>query len=248
MSDLLVVEHLGKRFGRVQAVDDVSFSISAGETLALVGESGSGKSTLGRTILRLHEPDTGQIMFEGRDFLALRGRALREARQRMQIVFQDPVGSLNPRMTVQQIVTEPLVVHRLTASRDRAAELLAQVGLPAEALERRPHQFSGGQRQRIGIARALASSPRLIVADEPLSALDVSIQAQIVNLLRRLQTTFGLAYLFISHDLAVVKHLAHRVAVMHAGRIVELGPVASVYAAPAHPYTRTLLAASHADG
>jgi oligopeptide/dipeptide ABC transporter ATP-binding protein len=230
----------------VQAVAGVSFTVGRGETLALVGESGCGKSTLGRAVLRLHEPTSGALRFDGVDLLAARGAALRGLRRRMQIVFQDPMASLNPRMQVADIVAEPLVVHRLgdrAARRARVTALLAKVGLTPESMERYPHEFSGGQRQRIGIARALASGPELLVADEPVSALDVSVQAQIVNLLADLQAAERLSYLFISHDLRVVRYLAHRVAVMYLGRIVELGPVAAIFARPAHPYTRALLAA-----
>jgi oligopeptide transport system ATP-binding protein len=235
----------GKR--PLHAVADVSFAIAAGETLALVGESGCGKSTLGRAVLRLSEPTAGELRFEGRDLLRLEGGELRAVRKRLQIIFQDPMGSLNPRMRVEDVVAEPLDVHRLAGNkherRARVEALLARVGLGPEALTRYPHEFSGGQRQRIGIARALASRPSLIVADEPVSALDVSVQAQIVNLLADLQSQEGLAYLFISHDLRVVRYLAHRVAVMYLGRIVELGPVAEIFLRPGHPYTRALLAA-----
>ncbi len=231
----------------VHAVDGVSLEIGRGETLALVGESGCGKSTLGRSVLRLIEPTAGQLRFAGEDLLGIAPGALRALRRRMQIIFQDPVGSLNPRMTVEEIVAEPIVVHGLARSRkerrDLVADLLGKVGLPPESLARYPHEFSGGQRQRIGIARALASGPELVVADEPISALDVSIQAQIVNLLVDLQASLGLAYLFVSHDLRVVRYLARRVAVMYLGRIVETGPVAPIYARPAHPYTRALLSA-----
>jgi peptide/nickel transport system ATP-binding protein len=231
----------------VHALAGVSFTIARGETLALVGESGCGKSTLGRTVLRLYEPTAGELRFEGQDLLRIEGAALRTLRRRMQIVFQDPMGSLNPRMRVEDIVAEPLVVHGIGASRterrERVRLLLGKVGLASEALRRFPHEFSGGQRQRIGIARALASGPDLVVADEPVSALDVSVQAQIVNLLSDLQSAEGLSYLFISHDLRVVRYLAHRVAVMYLGRIVELGPVAEIFSRPAHPYTRALLSA-----
>jgi oligopeptide transport system ATP-binding protein len=235
----------GKR--PLHAVAEVSFAIAAGETLALVGESGCGKSTLGRAVLRLSEPTAGELRFEGRDLLRLAGAELRAVRKRLQIIFQDPMGSLNPRMRVEDVVAEPLDVHRLAGNkaerRGRVEALLARVGLGPEMLTRYPHEFSGGQRQRIGIARALASRPSLIVADEPVSALDVSVQAQIVNLLADLQAQEGLAYLFISHDLRVVRYLAHRVAVMYLGRIVELGPVGEIFLRPAHPYTRALLAA-----
>jgi len=238
-----------QRGGRppVQAVTDVSFSIERGETLALVGESGCGKSTLGRVILRLIEPTAGQVRFEGQDFSALAGPALRAARKRLQIVFQDPMASLNPRMRVLDIVAEPIVVHDLAKTREerrtRVTALLERVGIGADALTRYPHEFSGGQRQRIGLARALASDPALIVADEPVSALDVSVQAQIVNLMADLQAQQGLSYLFISHDLRVVRYLAHRVAVMYLGRIVELGPVQEIFSRPQHPYTMALLSA-----
>jgi peptide/nickel transport system ATP-binding protein len=231
----------------VRAVEDVSFDLDRGETLALVGESGSGKSTLGRAILRLHEPTAGAIRFRGQDLLALGGADLRRARRRLQIVFQDPTASLNPRQRVEDIVAEPLDVHGLARGRgerrERVRALLAAVGLPGEAARRFPHEFSGGQRQRLGIARALASEPDLVVADEPVSALDVSIQTQIVNLLADLQAEKGLAYLFVSHDLRVVRYLARRVAVMYLGRLVELGPVGAVFTRPAHPYTRALLSA-----
>jgi oligopeptide/dipeptide ABC transporter ATP-binding protein len=255
---LLEVRHLVKHFraGRsafggsarvVHALDDVSFTVSAHETLGLVGESGSGKSTLGRTVLRLSPPTSGQVLFRGQDLATLSRGELRATRQHMQIVFQDPVGSLNPRLTVEQIVGEPLAIHGLAptraARRARVAELLSQVGLPEDALARQPHAFSGGQRQRIGIARALASRPDLVVADEPVSALDVSIQAQIVNLLADLQAAHGLAFLFVSHDLKVVRHLAHRIAVLLVGHLVELGPAVGVAEQPAHPYTHALLSA-----
>jgi oligopeptide/dipeptide ABC transporter ATP-binding protein len=249
-----LVKHFPERGGLarrsrrvVHAVDDVSFDLAAGETLALVGESGSGKTTLGRTVLRLTDPTAGQILFEGKDLARLPRRPLRALRRHMQMIFQDPASSLNPRMRVEAIVAEPLEIHGIGATRDerraRVVALLERVGLSRDALARHPHEFSGGQRQRIGIARALASHPRLIVADEPISALDVSIQAQIVNLLADLQAEQGLAFLFISHDLKVVRHLAHRVAVMYLGQIVELAPVGALYRAPAHPYTRALLSA-----
>ncbi len=232
--------------GVVRAVDGVSFSVQPGETLALVGESGCGKSTTARLVLRLIEPSAGSIRFEGHDITSVSGVALRKLRRRMQIVFQDPFSSLNPRMTVGAILEEPLIIHRLGDAQDRRGrveELLGLVGLAPYHAARYPHEFSGGQRQRIGIARALAVEPALIVCDEPVSALDVSIQAQVVNLLRDLQQRLGLSYLFIAHDLAVVKHIADRVAVMYLGQIVEIGSRRDVFADPRHPYTRTLLAA-----
>ena len=232
----------------VRAVDGVSFTVARGETLGLVGESGSGKSTIARTVLGLHRPTGGQIRFEGEDLLALRARELRRRRRHLQIVFQDPATSLNPRMRVGAIVAEPLIVHGLAASRHEAAaraqELLELCGMPADAAERFPHAFSGGQQQRIAIARALALEPKLVVADEPTSALDVSIQAQIVNLMADLQERLGLSYLLISHDLAVVRELADRVAVLYAGRLFELAPADDLYASPNNPYTQALLGAS----
>jgi len=233
--------------GEVRAVDDVSLEIAAGETLGLVGESGSGKSTLGRLILRLIEPAAGSIIFDGRDVLAAGGAEMRRLRRDMQIIFQDPFGSLDPRMTVKEIVSEPLVIHNGAGREERrrvAAELMRAVGLDESALGRYPHEFSGGQRQRIGIARALALKPRFIVADEPVSALDVSVGAQIVNLLARLQREFQLTYLFISHSMPVVRYLAGRIAVMQQGKIVEAGPTEQVTTRPAHPYTRSLLEAT----
>ena len=231
----------------VRAVDDVSFHIDAGETLGLVGESGSGKSTLGRLVLRLIEPTSGAVRFEGHDLRATGRADMRRLRRDMQIIFQDPFGSLDPRMRVEDIVAEPLTVHeRLTsdARRLRVAELLRAVGLDTSAGPRFPHEFSGGQRQRIVIARALALRPRFIVADEPVSALDVSVGAQIVNLLASLQREFGLTYLFISHSMPVVRYLATRIAVMHRGKLVEIGPCEQVTERPAHPYTRSLLAST----
>ena len=256
--EILAVENLSRHFavrrgilfgrstGTVRAVDGVSFSLNRGETLALVGESGCGKSTTARLVLRLLEPTSGTIRFEGTYIQDMEGEPLRALRRRMQIVFQDPFASLNPRMTVGQILEEPLIVHQLGDAahrRARVEDLLGVVGLAAYHARRYPHEFSGGQRQRIGIARALAVEPALIVCDEPVSALDVSIQAQVVNLLRDLQLRLGLSYLFIAHDLAVVKHVADRVAVMYLGQIVEIGPKRALFSDPRHPYTRTLLAA-----
>jgi peptide/nickel transport system ATP-binding protein len=232
---------------RVRAVNDVSLAIEAGETVGLVGESGSGKSTLGRMLLRLIEPDSGGIRFDGQDVLAASGSELRRLRRDMQIIFQDPYGSLDSRMTVSQIVCEPIAIHSSgspASRRIRAAEMLRAVGLDESALGRYPHEFSGGQRQRIGIARALMLHPRFIVADEPVSALDVSVGAQIVNLLRRLQREFQLTYLFISHSLPVVRYLATRIAVMRQGELVELGATEQIVSSPRHDYTRTLLAAT----
>ena len=237
---------LARTVGNVRAVDGIGFKLFRGETLALVGESGCGKSTTARLVLRLIDPTAGTVHFEGQDITEMGGDPLRKLRRRMQIVFQDPFASLNPRMTVGEILEEPLVVHRVgdrAARRSRVAELLALVGLAPYHASRYPHEFSGGQRQRIGIARALAVEPALVVCDEPVSALDVSIQAQVVNLLKDLQTRLGLSYLFIAHDLAVVKHVADRVAVMYLGRIVEIGPKDRVFANPRHPYTRVLLSA-----
>ncbi len=254
---LVVVRDLVKHFpvrsgwwrsasGTVNAVAGVSFTVHTGETLALVGESGCGKTTTGRAILRLIEPTSGHVSFDGTDVLALRGEALRRMRRQMQIVFQDPFGSLNPRMTIGAAIREGLVVHQLAegAQADRrVAQLLDEVGLRAEYAQRLPHEFSGGQRQRVGIARALAVEPRFIVCDEPVSALDVSVQAQVVNLLRDLQQHRGLAYLFIAHDLAVVSHMADRVAVMYLGRIVEMASRAAIFGVPKMPYTKALLSA-----
>ena len=232
--------------GQLKAVDDVSFDLHRGHTLGLVGESGCGKSTLARTILRLIKAHSGNVNFDGQNLMALSGRQLRRQRQSMQIIFQDPVGSLNPRLRIGSIVGEPLRVHRIASGKElqkRVHALLEECGMPASAAQRFPHEFSGGQRQRIGIARALALEPRLVVCDEPTSALDVSIQAQILNLLQDLQDRHGLAYLFISHDMAVISHICDRIAVMNKGKIVELGPRDQVVKNPQHPYTQRLLAA-----
>jgi oligopeptide transport system ATP-binding protein len=237
---------LRRQIGSIRALDGVSFDIARGETLGLVGESGCGKSTAGRTILRLYDPTDGRIVFDGREITRMDGEALRRMRPRMQMIFQDPQASLNPRMTVGSIIAEPLEEHGAAkgdAKRERVRDLLDAVGLSPRFGNRYPHEFSGGQRQRIGIARALALNPDFIVCDEPIAALDVSIQAQVVNLLQDLQARFGLTYLFISHDLSMVRHLADRVAVMYLGKIVELAPRALLYGSPLHPYTQALLSA-----
>jgi oligopeptide transport system ATP-binding protein len=237
----------GRSRGTVRAIDGISFTLQRGETLGLVGESGCGKTTTGRCILQLERPTSGEILFEGVDLASRSEKELRVLRRRMQVIFQDPYSSLNPRMTIGQILAEPLKVHRIIASKagraDRVRELLSQVGLLPQHAERYPHQLSGGQRQRVGIARALAMEPSLIICDEPVSALDVSIQAQIINLLEELQSRLGLTYLFIAHDLSVVRHISDRVVVMYLGRIVEVADRQALYEAPVHPYTKALLSA-----
>jgi oligopeptide/dipeptide ABC transporter ATP-binding protein len=256
--NLLEVNNLKKYFpvkagifkrtvAHVKAVDDISFAVKEGETLGLVGESGCGKSTTGRTILRLLEATAGEVIFEGKSVMDLDKKSMREIRRDMQIIFQDPYASLNPRMTVADIVGEPLDIHKLAKNKkernEKVKEILENVGLGAEYMNRYPHEFSGGQRQRIGVARALAVDPKLIIADEPVSALDVSVQAQVVNLLQDLQKEYGLTYLFIAHDLSVVKHISDRVAVMYLGKIVELTDKKELFKNPIHPYTQSLLSA-----
>jgi oligopeptide/dipeptide ABC transporter ATP-binding protein len=235
-----------REIGRVRAVDDISFEIRKGETFGLVGESGCGKSTTGRAVIRLRNPTDGTVRFDGRDLITLNRNELRAMRRRMQIIFQDPYSSLNPRMTVGSIISEPIETHNLVPAKgrlDRVKELLRLVGLNPNYTNRYPHEFSGGQRQRIGVARALAVEPEFIVCDEPISALDVSIQAQVLNLLIELREQFGLTYLFIAHDLSVVRHISDRVGVMYLGKLVEIGPPSRIYETPAHPYTRALLSA-----
>lgn len=237
---------LGRSKSSLQAVDDVSFAIRRGETLGLVGESGCGKSTIGRTIIKLYEPTAGKIFFDGQDITDLKPREMLPYRKRMQMIFQDPYASLNARMTVGDIIAEPMNIHGMASGRERQdqiMQLLSQVGLNSEHANRYPHEFSGGQRQRVGIARALAVNPELIICDEPISALDVSIQAQVVNLMEDLQHELGLTYLFIAHDLSMVRHISHRVGVMYLGKLVELAETDELYSNPCHPYTSALMSA-----
>ena len=237
---------LQRVIGYVRAVDGISFSIERGQTLGLVGESGSGKTTIGRTIVRLYKPTAGQILFEDKDLAKLNGEELRQTRQRVQMIFQDPFASLNPRFTIGSLISEPMHIYKVASRgeiRERTAELLRVVGLRPEYIDRYPHEFSGGQRQRIAVARALSINPEFVIADEPVSALDVSVRAQVLNLLQRLQQQFHLTYLFVSHDLSVVRHVADRIAVMYLGKIVELSDRDELYAAPKHPYTKALLSA-----
>ncbi len=232
--------------GNVRAVDGISFSIERGQTMGLVGESGSGKTTIGRTIVRLYKPTAGQILFEDKDLAKLDGEELRQIRQRVQMIFQDPYASLNPRYTIGSLIAEPMHIYKVASRaeiRERTEELLRVVGLRPEYIDRYPHEFSGGQRQRIAVARALSINPEFVIADEPVSALDVSIRAQVLNLLQRLQRQFNLTYLFVSHDLSVVRHVADRIAVMYLGKIVEMSDRDELYAAPKHPYTKALLSA-----
>ena len=253
---LLKVEHLKKYYpvkssslkrsnGFVKAVDDISFDVKVGETIGIVGESGCGKSTMGKSVIRLIEPTDGKVILDGQDFTALKGKELKKARENIKLIFQDPYASLNPRMTVKDIIGEPIDIAKIYKTKkerdDRIIEVMKQVGLNLDYLYRYPHEFSGGQRQRIGIARAIALQPKLIICDEPVSALDVSIQAKIINLLKELQQKLGIAYIFISHDLSVVKHIADRVGVMYLGNIVEVGEADDVYHNPLHPYTQALL-------
>ena len=237
---------LQRTVGYVKAVDGISFSIERGQTLGLVGESGSGKTTIGRTIIRLYKPTSGQILFQNKDLATMQGEPLRQVRRQVQMVFQDPYASLNPRFTIGTLISEPMQIYKMGSNqelRDRTVELLRVVGLRPEYIDRYPHEFSGGQRQRIAVARALSINPEFVIADEPVSALDVSVRAQVLNLLQRLQQQFNLTYLFVSHDLSVVRHVADRIAVMYLGRIVELSDRDELYVSPKHPYTKALLSA-----